>query len=82
MENHNNKIEGIKELNQLHLEKMSKHLDLVRNSFRWKVGNAIARIAEILLFKKTPLLSIDHLEKNLDILKKINNTSPVLKKKV
>lgn len=82
MENHENKIKGIKEVNQIHLEKMSKQLDLVRNSYRWKIGNAIVRLAEILMLRKTPLLSIDKLEKNLAILQKVNDPSSLLKKKV
>ncbi len=43
------------------LRKLSKDVNALRESKRWKVGNTVIRIVEILLFRKKEALALDHM---------------------
>lgn len=54
-------FETVRELQQL--------LSETRNSWRWKVGNASVRVAEMLLLRGRPMLAVDAMESGLTRLK-------------
>lgn len=60
------------QLTKIHSEKAQYELNKLRQSFRWRCGNAIARFVEILLFRKPEKLSIDFIEEHLTTINKLN----------
>ena len=61
------------ELTKIHSEKAQYELSKLKNSFRWRCGNAIARFVELLLFRKPEKLAIDFIEDHLKTIDELNN---------
>jgi len=59
------------ELIKIHLEEAIDHFQKTKSSFRWKIGHAISKLIERLLFRKAPHLSIDKLEAHLQAIQRI-----------
>jgi len=68
-----NKKEVKNQLIKVHNDEALAHFAKMKNSFRWKVGNAIARMLEIVLFRKPTKLSIDFLEEHLQVIQKLSD---------
>lgn len=61
-----------RQLVKIHSEKAAYELAKLKQSFRWRSGNAIARFIEILLFRKREKLSIDFIEEHLATITKLS----------
>jgi len=69
------------ELIKIHTEKAQYELQKLKQSFRWKVGNAIARFIEFFLIRKPEKLSIDFIEDHLYTIDKLNAEREAKEKK-
>jgi len=59
------------QLIEIHTQEAKRHVQKIRQSFRWKVGNAFARLIEMILFRKKEKLSIDFLEEHLQTIEQL-----------
>jgi len=59
------------QLIEIHTQEAKRHVQKIKQSFRWKAGNAFARLIEVLLFRKKEKLSIDFLEEHLQIIEQL-----------
>lgn len=71
MENEKTRLELIEK----HIEKSNFHLEKMKQSFRWSVGNFIIRIIEICLFRKKSKLSIDYLSEHLESIRYLSQNN-------
>jgi len=77
-----NKKKNIQEeLIKIHTEKAQYELQKLKQSFRWKVGDAIARFIEFFLFRKPEKLSVDFIEDHLYTIDKLNAEREAKEKK-
>jgi len=66
-----NKKEIKDQLIEIHTQEAKRHVQKIKQSFRWKTGNAIARVIELILFRKKEKLSIDFLEEHLQTIEQL-----------
>ena len=69
------------QLIEIHTQEAKRHVQKLKQSFRWKAGNAFARLIEMILFRKKEKLSIDFLEEHLQTIEQLslqstNKTKP------
>lgn len=68
------------QLIEIHTQEAKRHVQKIKQSFRWKAGNAFARLIEFFLFRKKEKLSIDFLEEHLQTIEQLtlqtNKTIP------
>ncbi len=60
------------QLIKIHTQEAKRHVQKIKQSFRWKAGNAFARLIEIFLFRKKEKLSIDFLEEHLQTIEQLS----------
>lgn len=66
------------QLIKIHADEAIHHIDKIKHSFRWKLGDRVARIIESILFIKRPKLSIEYLEEHLRIIKQLSSSETEL----
>lgn len=59
------------QLIKIHSKEAQKHLLKIKNSFRWKLGNRVTSLLEVILFRKKGKLSIEFLEEHLKTIEEL-----------